>query len=84
MRLPTHVRQRVYDWLHGSPAGLVALALAIGAGAGVGAVLFRYLILWFTVLFTGQQDYSARGRAAYPSSPSSASGSSRSFPRWGA
>ena len=35
----------------------------------MGAVLFRYLILWFTVLFTGQRDYSAVGRAAYPLLP---------------
>jgi CIC family chloride channel protein len=44
---------------------LVALALGIGAGAGVGAVIFRYLILWFTVAFSGQQDYSAAGHAAH-------------------
>jgi len=51
------------------PSGLVALALAIGAGAGVGAVAFRYLILGFTLVFTGHRDYSAAGRAADPSLP---------------
>jgi len=59
------VRQRVYDWLHGSPTGLLALAIGIGAGAGVGAVIFRYLILWFTLLFSGHEDYSGVGHAAH-------------------
>jgi chloride channel protein, CIC family len=59
-RLPLpDLRRRLYDWVHGSPTGLLALAIAIGAGAGVGAVFFRYLILWFTVLFSGHEDYSA-------------------------
>jgi len=39
------------------------MALTVGAGAGAGAVLFRYLILWFTELFTGFQDYSSHGHA---------------------
>ena len=30
--------ERIWDWLRGSPAGLVALALGIGSGAGVGAI----------------------------------------------
>ena len=42
------------------------LALAIGAGAGCGAVVFRYLILGFTLLFTGHRDYSSTaGHAPY-------------------
>jgi hypothetical protein len=41
LRLPKEPVRRVYDWLHGSPTGLVALALAIGIGAGVGAIVFR-------------------------------------------
>jgi chloride channel protein, CIC family len=65
--VPSRVTQRLYDWLHGSPTGLLALALAIGAGAG--AVLFRYLILWFTVLFTGHQDASTMGHGFNPSVP---------------
>ena len=59
------VRQRLYDWLHGSPTGLLALGIGIGAGAGVGAVIFRYLILWFTLLFSGHEDYSGVGHAAH-------------------
>jgi len=64
--LPRPLGQRLYDWLHGSPTGLLALALCIGAGAGVGGVIFRYLILWFTVLFSGHEDYSAAAHAAHP------------------
>ena len=37
----------------------------VGAGAGVGAVIFRYLILWFTLLFGGHEDYSGVGHAAH-------------------
>ena len=69
LRLPAQARQRLYDWLHGSPAGLITLALVIGAGGGAAAIVFRYLIVWFTLLFSGQQDYSAAGRAAYPLLP---------------
>jgi len=43
----------------------VALALLIGVGAGIGAVVFRYLILFFTHAFTGFADYSSQGRAPY-------------------
>ena len=68
-RLPVLARQRLYDYLRGSPTGLVALALVVGAGAGVGAIVFRYLILGFTVAFSGQQDYSAAGRAPHPLVP---------------
>ena len=53
-------------WLRRSPAGLVALALIIGGGAGLGAIAFRYLILWATLLFTGYRDYSDVGPAMHP------------------
>jgi len=66
LRLPTATSARVYDWLRGSAAGLVFLALVVGAGAGVGAIIFRYLILGFTLLFSGHNDYSATRRAAHP------------------
>ena len=61
----TRSARRLRNWVRGSPSGLVALALAVGAGAGAGAVLFRYLILGFTELFTGARDYSAGGHAVY-------------------
>jgi chloride channel protein, CIC family len=67
--VPTSVRERLYDWLHGSSTGLLALALLIGAGTGIGAVVFRYLIVWFTLLFSGQADYSAAGHAGHPLLP---------------
>jgi CIC family chloride channel protein len=50
--------------------GLVALALVVGSGSGVGAVVFRYLIVGFTILFSGHTDYSAVGPAAHPLLPS--------------
>jgi CIC family chloride channel protein len=69
LTLPPYASQRVYDWLHGSPPGLLTLAIGIGAGAGVGAVLFRYLIVWFTMLFTGHQDGSVLDHATNPLVP---------------
>jgi CIC family chloride channel protein len=69
LSVPPRTSQRLYDWLHGSPTGLLALALAIGAGAGAGAVLFRYLILWFTLLFTGHQDGSTMDHGINPLVP---------------
>ena len=58
-------RLDLHRWLRSSPWGLVVLALAIGAGAGCGAVAFRYLILGFTLVFTGHRDYSSAGHAPY-------------------
>ena len=58
-----------YQWLRGSPAGLVALALLVGVGAGLGAIAFRYLIGGFTRLLSGHGDYSAAGHLANPLVP---------------
>jgi chloride channel protein, CIC family len=69
LRLPERLSDRLYDWLRGSPGGLVTLALATGAGGGVGAVIFRYLILWFTRAFSGADDYSALGHTVNPLVP---------------
>ncbi len=55
--------------LGGTQSGLLLLAIAVGAGAGVGAIAFRYLILWFTLLFTGHRDFSSAGRSANPLVP---------------
>jgi chloride channel protein, CIC family len=68
-RLPGTPAERFRDWIRGSPGGLVTLSLVIGGGAGAGAVLFRYLILWFTILFSGHEDYSAVGPAPHPMVP---------------
>jgi CIC family chloride channel protein len=65
MRLPQRFNRRLYDQVRGSPAGLVAIALLIGVAAGLGAIFFRYLILWSTVLFTGHQDYSVADHQPY-------------------
>jgi chloride channel protein, CIC family len=70
LRLPDKPLQRVCNWLRGSAAGLLALALLVGTGAGLGAIVFRYLILGFTVLFTGHHDYSVAGHAPNPFFPS--------------
>ncbi|MDQ6876769.1 MAG: chloride channel protein [Candidatus Dormibacteraeota bacterium] len=59
----------VRDWVRGSSGGLVPMALFIGAGAGAGAIAFRYLILWFTRVFSGHDDYSAAGHAVHPGLP---------------
>jgi CIC family chloride channel protein len=69
VRRPSTRWARGFDWLRGTPTGLVPLALAVGAGAGLGAVAFRYLIGWFTELFTGHADYSAAGHAINPLVP---------------
>ncbi len=67
--LPASPIARGWDWLRGTPGGLVVLALVVGAGAGAGAVAFRYLILGFTRLFTGHDDYAGAGHASYGGHP---------------
>jgi CIC family chloride channel protein len=69
LRLPEAVGSRLHHLLLGTPTGLVTLALTVGAGAGLGAVAFRYLILWFTWLFSGHADYSGAGHAPHPLVP---------------
>ena len=66
LSVPRGGATQLYDWLRGSPTGLMVLAVAIGAGAGIGAIVFRYLILWFTQIFSGYSDYSATGHATHP------------------
>ena len=70
LQTPRAATRRAYDWLRGSPSGLVALALVVGAGAGAGAVFFRYLIEGFTLLFTGHLDYTVLGHVPNPRLPS--------------
>jgi len=53
----------------GGQRALMVLALLVGAGAGLGAVAFRYMILGFTYVFTGHNDYSAVGHASNPLIP---------------
>ena len=56
--------KRLYDWLRGRTRDLALLSLAVGIGSGLGAILFRYLILWLTIAFSGHDDYSAAGHVA--------------------
>jgi chloride channel protein, CIC family len=51
-------------WLRAGPGGLFVLALVVGAGSGLGAVVFRYLIYFFTWLATGRDEFGQQGRVA--------------------
>ena len=53
---------RTGGWLRGTRGGLFAVALAVGAGAGLGAIVFRYLIYFFTWLATGHAQFGQQGR----------------------
>jgi chloride channel protein, CIC family len=54
---------RTADTLRGSRAGLFVIALLVGAGSGLGAVVFRYLIYFFTWLATGHSQFGQQGYA---------------------
>lgn len=56
-------------WLRTSSTGLLALALGVGAAAALFAVAFRWLIVTFTRIFSGQVDYAATPGAAHPGLP---------------
>lgn len=66
---PAHLLTRLRASLGGESGLLVALALLTGAGAGLGAIAFRYLILGFTVLFSGHRDPSDLGHFSNPHLP---------------
>ncbi|MFG2596578.1 chloride channel protein [Streptomyces sp. NPDC048462] len=51
---------------HGRIAVLAALT---GIGAGLGSIVFRWLIMSFTRLFSGHADYAGAGHAANPHIP---------------
>ena len=69
VHVPSDLHRRAFDWLRGTNGGIIAIALLVGAGGGLGAILFRDLIRWFTILFTGHNDYSAAGHAINPNVP---------------
>jgi chloride channel protein, CIC family len=52
---------RVGGWLRESRAGLFPIAVAVGVGSGLGAVVFRYLIYFFTWLATGHSQFGQQG-----------------------
>jgi chloride channel protein, CIC family len=54
---------RTASWLRDSRAGLFVIAILIGAGSGLGAVVFRYLIYFFTWLATGHSQFGQAGYA---------------------
>jgi chloride channel protein, CIC family len=54
---------RAAGLLRGSRAGLFAIAVLVGVGSGLGAVVFRYLIYFFTWLATGHSQFGQQGYA---------------------
>lgn len=55
---------RFVSWVRTTRGGLNLLALLVGAGAGFGAIIFRWLIVHATKLFSGATDYSSAGHVA--------------------
>ncbi|HUB42881.1 MAG TPA: chloride channel protein [Streptosporangiaceae bacterium] len=52
---------RAGGWLRDSRAGLFPVAVLVGVGSGLGAVVFRYLIYFFTWLATGHDQFGQQG-----------------------
>ncbi|MGH3120816.1 MAG: chloride channel protein [Streptosporangiaceae bacterium] len=52
---------RTAGWLRASRAGLFVIAVLVGVGSGLGAVVFRYLIYFFTWLATGHAQFGQDG-----------------------
>jgi chloride channel protein, CIC family len=48
-------------WLRTTRAGLFIIAVLVGVGSGLGAVVFRYLIYFFTWLATGHVEFGQAG-----------------------
>ncbi len=48
-------------WLRTTRAGLLIIAVLVGVGSGLGAVVFRYLIYFFTWLVTGHVEFGQDG-----------------------
>ena len=57
----SRVAAKTADVLRESRAGLFIIALLVGVGSGLGAVVFRYLIFFFTWLATGQSQFGQGG-----------------------
>src|ERR1700728_3279568 len=53
---------RILAWLRGGRGGLFVLAVGVGVGAGLSAVVFRYLVYFFTWLATGHTQFGQQGR----------------------
>jgi len=52
---------RVTAWLRAGRGGMFLLAVLVGAGSGLGAVVFRYLISFFTWAATGHGQFGQQG-----------------------
>ncbi len=52
---------RAVAWLRAGRGGMFLLALLVGVGAGLGAVVFRYLVYFFTWLATGHDEFGQGG-----------------------
>ena len=52
---------RATGWLRAGRGGMFLLALLVGAGSGLGAVVFRYLIYFFTWAATGHSQFGQQG-----------------------
>ena len=59
-------------WLRAGCGGLFVLALVVGAGSGLGAVVFRYLIYFFTWAATGHVEFGSKDTRAARTCPGSA------------
>ncbi len=56
------------DWFRRSHnSGMMILAILVGAAAGLGAIAFRYLIQYATLIFSGHADYA--GTTGNPPNP---------------
>jgi CIC family chloride channel protein len=53
--------RRAAGWLRAGRGGMFLLALLVGAGSGLGAVVFRYLIYFFTWAATGHSQFGQQG-----------------------
>ena len=53
---------RAAGWLRAGRGGLFLLAMLVGAGSGLGAVVFRYLVYFFTWAATGRSQFGQQGR----------------------
>ncbi|MBC9712727.1 chloride channel protein [Streptomyces sp. TRM66268-LWL] len=71
--MPRYVRTKVPRFkVPDETAGqlrILAPAVVIGVGAGAGAVLFRWMVMGATRLFSGHADYAAAQGAAHPLLP---------------
>jgi chloride channel protein, CIC family len=52
---------RAAGWLRAGRGGMFVIALVVGVGSGLGAVVFRYLIYFFTWLATGHSQFGQQG-----------------------